>query len=237
MKDYTLPTSNNEKQKGTLGRAWRNLSPLLSDQKGNLIVAFIAIIVNAGATLLAPVLIAHTVDVYITHGNFIGALRFSLLLLAVYAIALFAGYFQTKRMGTVGRGVLFKMRNALFTKLQELPIAFFNQNKTGDLISRINNDTDKLNQFFAQALVQFIGSAFLILGAGIFLIVLNWKLGLAALVPALLVFGITQLISAWVKGKNREGLQSLGALSAEVQESLTNFRVIIAFNRLDYFRE
>ena len=54
-------------------------------------------------------------------------------------------------MGGVGRRVLFELRNALFTKLQELPLDFFNQNKAGDLISRINNDTDKLNQFFAQA--------------------------------------------------------------------------------------
>ena len=57
---------------------------------------------------------------------------------------------------------------ALFTKLQELPLDFFNQNKAGDLISRINNDTDKLNQFFAQALVQLVGNLFLMTGAAVF---------------------------------------------------------------------
>ena len=61
--------------------------------------------------------------------------------------------------------MLFTLRNALFTKLQELPLAFFNQNKAGDLISRINNDTDKLNQFFSQALVQLAGNLFLMTGA------------------------------------------------------------------------
>ena len=61
---------------------------------------------------------------------------------------------RRSRWARVGRCVLFKLRNALFTKLQELPLDFFNQNKAGDLISRINNDTDKLNQFFSQALVQ-----------------------------------------------------------------------------------
>ena len=76
------------------------------------------------------------------------------MLLAVYLVGLVATYVQTQPMGTVGRRVLFNLRNALFTKLQELPLDFFNQNKAGDLISRINNDTDKLNQFFAQALVQ-----------------------------------------------------------------------------------
>jgi ATP-binding cassette subfamily B protein len=236
---YALPEEARPKEKGhsTLARAWISLGPLLYDEKVNLSIALVAVLANSLSTLVAPVIIARAVDVYITHGDFTGVLMYSCILLAVYVVGLIAGYFQTKRMGTVGRGVLFKLRNQLFAKLQELPIAFFNQNKAGDLISRINNDTDKLNQFFAQALMQFIGNAFLIAGAGIFLVALNWRLGLAALAPAFLVFIVTQLISEWVKRKNREGLQSLGSMSAEVQESLNNFKVIVAFNRLDYFRE
>ena len=139
-------------------------------------------------------------------------------------------------MGGVGRRMLFNLRNALFNKLQELPVAFFNQNSAGDLISRINNDTDKLNQFFAQALMQFLGNAVLIVGAGILLVALNIELGLAALVPAVLVLIITQLIGGWVKRASFKSLQTLGGLSGEIQESLTNFKVIVAFNRLDYFR-
>jgi ATP-binding cassette subfamily B protein len=233
---YELPTEASPKEENTWVRAFRSLGPLLITEKLNLSIALIAVLANSIGTLLAPIIIATAVDTYITHGDFMGVLKYSGILLLVYIVVLIAGYFQTKRMGTVGRSVLFKLRNELFLKLQELPIAFFNQNKTGDLISRINNDTDKLNQFFSQALMQFIGNGFLILGAGIFLVALNWKLGLAALVPALLVFGVTQLISAWVKRKSRAGLQSLGAMSAEIQESLNNFKVIVAFNRLDYFR-
>jgi ATP-binding cassette subfamily B protein len=140
-------------------------------------------------------------------------------------------------MGGVGRRILFNLRNALFTKLQELPVAFFNQNRAGDLISRINNDTDKLNQFFAQALMQFLANGFLILGSGILLVVLNLRLGGAALMPALAVLIITQAISGWVKQANFKSLQTLGGLSGEIQESLANFKVIVAFNRLDYFRQ
>jgi ATP-binding cassette subfamily B protein len=235
--DYTLPTEGKVKEKGTLARAWKNLSPLLAGESKNLIIALVAVVIGSVGTLLAPIIIAHAIDAYITHGNFSGVILSSVELLVVYAAVLIAGYFQTKRMGTVGRGVLFKLRNELFTKLQSLPISFFNQNKAGDLISRINNDTDKLNQFFSQALVQFLGSAFLIAGAGIFLVALNWRLGLAALVPAAIVLILTQVLGEWVKRKSRAGLQSLGAMSGEISESLGNFKVIVAFNRLDYFRE
>src|SRR5882672_4620011 len=125
-------------------------------------------------------------------------LTFAAILFGVYLCGLLASYFQTLAMGTVGRTVLFKLRNSLFTKLQELPLVFFNQNKAGDLISRINNDTDKLNQFFSQALVQLAGNLFMMAGAAIFLLALNFRLGMAALIPAAAVLIFTQLISGWV---------------------------------------
>jgi ATP-binding cassette subfamily B protein len=65
---------------------------------------------------------------------------------------------------------------------------------------------------------------------------LNIRLGIAALLPALGVVLITRATSAWIKSKNMKSLQSLGGMSGEVQESLNNFKVIVAFNRVDYFR-
>ena len=132
--------------------------------------------------------------------------------------------------------MLFNLRNTLFAKLQELPLEFFNQNKAGDLISRINNDTDKLNQFFSQALVQVAASVFVMTGAAIFLVTLNVRLGLAALMPAAAVLAVTRATGGWMKRKNLASLQSLGALSGEVQESMSNFRVIVAFNRVGLLR-
>ena len=122
-------------------------------------------------------------DTFVQRGDFNGVLRWAAILLAVYLVGLVATYVQTQTMGRVGRQVLFKLRNAIFTKLQELPLDFFNQNKSGDLISRINNDTDKLNVFFAQSLMQFAANLFFMTGAAIFLLSLNLRLGLAALRP------------------------------------------------------
>jgi ATP-binding cassette subfamily B protein len=133
--------------------------------------------------------------------------------------------------------MLFRLRNSLFNKIQELPVDFFNQNKVGDLISRINNDTDKVNQFFSQSLMQFIGSIITMIGAGIFLLSINLVIGLAALTPALIVWIFTKIVSPWVKRRNAESMKSTGLLSAEIQESLANFKVIIAFDRRDYFRK
>ena len=73
-------------------------------------------------------------------------------------------------------------------------------------------------------------------GAAIFLLSLNLKLGAATLAPAVLLFIITRILSPWVKRKNLASSQSLGGMSSEIQESLNNFKVIIAFNRRDYFK-
>jgi ATP-binding cassette subfamily B protein len=238
--NYRLSILNKDdspQQSASIGTALKRMAPLLSDEKRIVALAFVAMLVTSASSLLGPAVIGRTVDTYIRNGNFRGVLTSSATLLGIYLCGLLASYFQTLAMGTVGRTVLFKLRNTLFTKLQDLPLAFFNQNKAGDLISRINNDTDKLNLFFAQSLVQLAGNLFMMAGAAIFLLVLNIRLGIAALVPAAGVLIFTKTISRRVKRKNLRSLQSLGGMSAEIQESLANFKVIVAFNRLDYFRE
>ena len=235
--NYTLNKSEKPQQSAAIGVALKRLAPLLTDEKRLVVSAFVAMLITNGSGLLGPVIIGRTVDTYIQGGDFAGVLKFAGILLGVYLVGLLASYFQTLAMGTVGRTVLFKLRNTLFTKLQELPLLFFNQNKAGDLISRINNDTDKLNQFFSQSLVQLAGNVFLMAGAAIFLLSLNIRLGIVALMPAAGVLILTQLISGWVKRKNLKSLQSLGGMSAEIQESMSNFKVIVAFNRQDYLRQ
>ena len=225
-----------EQKKSTLA-ALRKLLDLIREEKRTLILAFIIIFINAGLSLLGPYLIGHTIDTYIQSKQYDGVIRYSAILLVLYMVAFATNYLQMIMMGGVGIRMLYSLRNAVFTKLQELPVDFFNQNKAGDLISRINNDTDKLNQFFSQSLMQFISSIFTMLGAGIFLLSINLELGAAALLPALIIWIFTKAISPWVKRKNAANLKSTGGLSAEIQESLNNFKVIIAFNRRDYFRK
>jgi ATP-binding cassette subfamily B protein len=225
-----------EQKKSTLA-ALRTLLDLIHEEKRKISLAMIIIFINAGLSLLGPFLIGHTIDTYIQSQQFHGVIIISAFLLGIYMTGFVTNYLQMIMMGGVGQRMLFSLRNAVFNKLQELPVDFFNQNKAGDLISRINNDTDKLNLFFSQSLMQFISSIFTMLGAGIFLLSINPELGAAALLPALVIWIFTRAISPWVKRKNAANLKSLGGLSSEIQESLNNFKVIIAFNRRDYFRK
>ena len=235
--NYNLNSQHAGKKKVSTISGLKSLLNLVSEEKQNLGIALCSILVNSSLNLLGPFLIGYTIDKYIQTKQFHGVLVFAGILLGMYLVALGTSYFQTQLMGGVGQRIILTLRNAIFNKIQELPVAFFNENKAGDLISRVNNDTDKLNQFFSQALMQFIGSIVTMIGAGIFLLVINWKLGLATLIPAVFILIFTRAVSPWVKQRNAQNLKSSGSMSAEIQESLNNFKVIIAFNRRDYFRK
>ena len=233
---YKLETTKAFGTKRSLRAGIKRFVPLIVPERGHIAIAVAAMLVSSGATLVGPVIIGRAVDTYVRLKDGHGLLLSSVLLLAVYVLGVIASYTQIRTMGGVGRRVLFSLRNELFDKLQDLPLAFFTENKAGDLISRVNNDTDKLNQFVAQALMQFVSSMFLMTGVAVFVLSLNFRLGVASLLPAIGVFSITKASSAWVKRKNMRSMQTLGGLTAEVQESLHNFKVIVAFNRLDYFQ-
>jgi ATP-binding cassette, subfamily B, bacterial len=233
---YKLETTKAVAAKRSLRAGIKRFVPVIVPERSYLAVAVAAMLVSSGATLIGPVIIGRAVDTYVRLKDGRGLLLSAAVLIAVYVIGVVASYTQIRTMGGVGRRVLFTVRNVLFAKLQELPLAFFTENKAGDLISRLNNDTDKLNQFVAQALMQFVSSLFLMTGVAIFVLSLNFRLGIAALLPAIGVFAVTKATGAWVKRRNMRSMQTLGGLSAEVQESLHNFKVVVAFNRLDYFQ-
>ncbi|HVW96988.1 MAG TPA: ABC transporter ATP-binding protein [Mucilaginibacter sp.] len=237
--NYNLNDLQAKAPKQSTWSSLKKLLQLISHEKRNLWLALVTILITSSINLMGPLVIGKTIDDYIVvpHKNYHGVLINCSILLGLYLVSLCTSYIQTMLMGGVGQRMLFTLRNAVFNKLQLLPVGFFNQNKAGDLISRVNNDTDKLNQFFSQSLMQFIGSIATMTGAGIFLLAINIKLGSAALVPAVIILIFTSVSSAWVKSKNAKNLKSVGGMSAEIQESLNNFRVIIAFNRRDYFRK
>ena len=171
--NYDLNKLSNEQEKGSTLGALKKLLDFISHEKKNLWLAFLAILINSSVNLLGPLLIGRSIDKYVIPGNYHGVLVISGILLAMYICGLVASYLQTMLMGGVGQRMLYTLRNAIFNKLQQLPVAFFNQNIAGVLISRVNNDTDKINTFFSQSLMQFVSYLAIMVVAGIFLLSIN----------------------------------------------------------------
>lgn len=217
--------------------AVKKLLALLREDYARLGIAFLTVIITTSLNLLIPYLFGRAVDTSVQAHDYHGLFVTMGILLVAFTVASASQYAQMQLVGGVGQRVLFRLRNKIFTKLQQLPIAFFGRQKAGDLISRINSDTDKLNQFFAETLTRFVGGLFMIVGSGVFIVMIQMHLGFVAMIPAMFLLVFTQLVSPWVKKRTAASLASTGALSGEVQESLENFKVIAAFNRRDYFVE
>jgi ABC-type multidrug transport system fused ATPase/permease subunit len=213
------------------------MNKLLTAERSNFIRATAALLVTSFLNLSTPAILAYAIDTYLAAGDYQGVLRCGALLLLIFLVAFVTQYFQSLWMGSIGQRIVYRLRDQVFHKLQGLPLAYFAQHQTGDLISRINHDTDKLNQFFSQSLMRFLGSIVTMTGSALFLIGLNPRLGAAALLPAVAIAVITWALTPWIKSRNSTNLVSVGKVSAEVAESLENFKVITVFDRRDYFRE
>lgn len=243
MSEYELTkteVSEIEEQKTNtkaLVQAFNQFKVYLAGEWGKFTLATVFVIINALMTVAGPIVLAYAIDDFLTRQDFQRIIYYAVGLVVVYALGSISNYLQILLTGQIGQDVLYRLREAIFKKVQEMPVAFFNANKTGDLISRINSDTNKLNSLFSEILVRLLGSVFVLIGIGIFVIIWNVKLGLIMLTPAFFVFIYTRLISPWLAKVNKDSREALGNMSAEIQESLNNFKVIIAFNRRDYFRE
>ena len=187
MKDYYLKNYDSKnKPNFKVTTLVKQFGEFLGGEKLKLLFAWLSILINSAAHIAAPLVIGEAIDQFIKTKDWNLLWQKGLILIGLYIVVSVTIYFQTILMGTIGQNVLFKLRSRVFEKIQKLPLAFFNQNKLGDLISRINSDTDKLNQFFSQSLNQFMGNIFVILGMGVFVFFINWKLSLWMMASAVL---------------------------------------------------
>ncbi len=238
--NYKLSDENNEKRVSfiTLVRELNQFTGGFG--KRILLLAAIAlffVLLGSVINIVTPNMIGDASQAALANRDKDALLQAVIGILVLFIGASIASYFQILLMGFIGQELLAKLRAKIFEKIQSLPLAFFNENKSGDLISRINSDTDKLNQAFSETLLRFIGNVFVMIGVAGAMLVINPILGIFSLSFSIILFVITTFVGGMLNRANKSALKSTGNLSAEIQESLTNYKVVVAFNRKDYFRE
>lgn len=229
-----------ELDKKTNTNLWEGIKSLLAylgEDRMKLVWALLIVLLNSGIVIITPYFIGLATDTYIVAQDTTGLLHMIGILVILYLIAVLTSYSQMVLTGQVAQKMLYRLRSTIFAKIQSLPLAFFQQNKTGDLMARINSDTDKLNQFLSESIMRFLGSFFVILGVGIFVLFYNFWLAFAMFSGILVIIVISRIIKSRVEKANKISAAATGALSGQLQESLSNFKVIVAFNRRQYFEE
>jgi ATP-binding cassette subfamily B multidrug efflux pump len=191
------------------------------------------VVLGAATQAGGPWLIGRAIDHYILPGDLAGLSRIMLVLFGVYVVGAVASRGQVFQVGSIGQSLLASMRARIFDRLQHLPLRYFDRRPVGDLMSRVTNDVDTLNQLFSQGLTQLLGSLFSLIGIVVAMLFLNWNLALACftIIPIMLL--LTSFFARRARRAFRLTRETVGDVTAGAQEDITGVREAQAFNRTE----
>jgi ATP-binding cassette subfamily B protein/subfamily B ATP-binding cassette protein MsbA len=211
----------------------RRLLGELGPHRGRLVATLGLVLIGAATQATGPFLIGQAIDRAIIPGRR-GALVAWMVAYGVVAIVgAFASRAQTRQIGAIGQRVLAGLRGRIFAGLQRLPLAYFDRRPIGDLISRVVNDVDTLNQFISQGVSQVLGQLFGLIGILVVMFALDWELALISflMIPAMLL--TTNLFASRARRAFRRTRQTVGDVTAGLQEEIVGVRQAQAFNRTE----
>jgi ATP-binding cassette subfamily B protein len=181
--------------------------------------------------LLEPYLLGRAIDQYISTRQIEGLSGLALLLLTAY---LFDNGFQAASswfMARISQDALRRLRRDLFEHLQTLSIQFFDTHSAGELMSRLTNDIEAINQAVSQNVVSLVASVLSLIGIVIAMFILNPWLALAALLVVPIMFWFTQFVARYTRKGFRNLQKELGEINGVMEESISGQRVVKAFRR------
>lgn len=195
-------------------------------------IALCLVILGAATQAIGPFLLGWSIDQFIAQGNLRGLLQLLALLSAIYLSGIWAIRGQILRVGSIMQRLLGQLRQDIFVKIQSLPLSFFDRSEAGDLMSRLLNDVSTVNQAFGQTVAQMLGNLLSLVGIVIAMLSINLQLGLLSnLVVPLMIF-TTGLFSRWARVRFRVTRQTIGELSAKLEEDIGSVKEAQAFNRV-----
>lgn len=204
---------------------------LLGPYKRYVFISLGLVLLNAASQGLGPMLIGLAIDRFLSGGNGVGLLWVSGGLVLVYLAGMLSMRYQIYFMSLAGQKVLAGLRQRVFERIQSLHLQYLESKQAGDLMSRLVNDIEALNNFISQSLGQMIGATFALLGIMVAMFLLDWRLALASLsvIPVMLL--LTRLFSGWSRAAFRKTRATIGDVSASMEEQISGVKVAQAFNR------
>lgn len=221
----------------SMGKTISRLAYYLGSEKKLLIIAMISVIVFTFTSLAVSYMLRPIINAYIyddgTHviGHRLTQLFYALLLLgSIYLLQVFSSWLQQRLMLTVSQRSLSRLRQELFNKLQTLPISYFDNQSTGDIMSRFTNDIDTIGEMLNTTLVQIISGIINIIGTIILMLYTNPVLGSITIIMTPILTFVSKFIIK--KGRRSYTLQqrNLGILNGFAEETISGQKVVKVFN-------
>ena len=180
--------------------------------------------------IYAPSLQSRAVDIIAKekHGNLGSCLIAMIFVYLCYSVS---GLFQRLLSARLGQSVVKQMREELFGKFVDLPIRYMDTHSHGDVMSRMTNDIENISTTVSQSLPSFCSGVLTIVGTMVVMIWYCWQLALLSLITVVLTLIATKILSGQVRKFSRKRQMLLGQLNGTVEEMVSGYATIIAYNR------
>jgi ATP-binding cassette subfamily B protein len=196
-------------------------------------LAFVLVLLYTILGLVGPYLMGVAIDDFIATKDGSGLVRIAIWMIVVYLCAGGAQVAANWVMARVSQGALKQVRRDLFEHLQTLSLSFFDRNPAGDLMSRLTNDIEAINQAVSQNVTSLFASVITLVGILVVMFALNFWLALTSVLVVPLTGWFTSFVARYTRRGFRELQKQLGTLNGAMEESISGQRVVKAFRRKD----
>ena len=222
-------------------RLIRRLLPYVKPDGPIFLWGLVLLFVISALDLVGPLILRRAVDgpvaVALDAGSGVGQasplLGYALIFTTVLLLALFARYGQFMLLNSAGQRVLHRIRQAVFSRLQRLPIAFYDRTATGRLVSRVTTDVETLNELFTSGAVTLIGDLVKIVILLTVVLLINPRLALLAGLSVPVLAAASAFFRIRARQAYRETRSAIARVNASLGETLAGVRVLKSFGRED----
>lgn len=217
--------------KGTFRRILKYFKPY----RGQLVLVMIGLFASVAANIAGTYMLRPIINEYIIpwigneNPDFTGLIGQLAVMAAVYTIGILGTFMYNRLMINVSTGTLLKLRLEMFTKMQTLPISYFDKRTHGEIMSTYTNDTDVMREMISQGLPSFISSAVRIVGVFTMMIVLNPILTGIAILMLVIMMLITKAIAGRSGRFFKARQDSVGKVNGYIEEMIEGQKVVKVF--------
>ena len=156
--------------------------------------------------------------------------KISLFLVCLYIVSALLSFIESIIMTSVSNNFARKLRSRISTKINKLPLKYFDKNQTGDILSRVTNDVDTIAQSMNQSLSSLVSAITLLLGTILMMFITNWIMALTAISASLIGFFIIFIVLSKSQKYFAARQRELGKLNSHIEEVYSGLLVVKAYN-------
>lgn len=222
-------------------KAIRNILILLKNHKWKLILTMICAVISTAFTIIAPLLIGQATTLIFDGINnilnntgsidFEGLVNLLIIVVILYVISSVFSYLQSIFLIEVTTKISYDLREKLMDKILHLPMDKVEENKRGDILSRVTNDVDSLQNGITQSFIQLTTAVITLIGVFLMMLFINLWMTLATVILIPIAFILIRFMTKYSQSYFLKQLEFKGSLNGQVEETFTGHDIIRAFNQ------